>query len=157
MDKRFYEEIPPLKSWQFFHAARKILGDAFLIKLYSRGKRQIYRWAADPDFTTDHERNPIDRLRVLLSRLCEVGREDVALSGVSMLAEVVGCELKKIEGAEPDGESLEAECLDDYPALTSFHNAIREGDPPEVVRHLWQEAKKELDETWERYRQELER
>ena len=148
-------KLPPLLSWQFFHACRKVLGDSCIQKIYKRSLRQIYRWSADPTYADQVERNPIDRLKLILEKLCEVGREDIATAGVNMLAEVVGCELRKIDRVEPDQESIEDECLDDYPALTAFHTAIREGEPREVVRHHWQKAKQELDETWERYMHSL--
>ncbi len=140
--------LPPLKTWQFFHACRKTLGDTFLQKLYNRGLRQIYRWAADPDFTDTNERNPLDRFRILLERLCEIGREDIALSAVEMLAQSIGCEVSRNGNVNPDQETIEGECLQDYPALVAFHRAVRdEGDEPKV-RHLWQSAKREMDETY---------
>lgn len=150
MDEKL-SSLPPLKTWQFFHACRKTLGDAFLQKLYNRGMRQIYRWSADPDFTGNHERNPLDRFRILLERLCEIGREDIAVSAVEMLAQSVGCEVHRSGDVVPDQGSIEAECLDDYPAVVDFHKAIKEGARAEVERHLWQVAKRELDETHYRY------
>ena len=143
--------LPPLKTWQFFHACRKTLGDTFLQKLYNRGLRQIYRWSADPDFTGNHERNPLDRFKILLERLCEIGREDIAVSAVEMLAQSVGCEVHKNGDVVPDQGSIEAECLDDYPAVVDFHKAVQGGDIEEEVRHFWQKAKRELDETFYRY------
>jgi len=139
----------PLKTWQFFHSYRKTLGDTFLTKLFNRGSRQILRWAADPDFTTDHERNPLDRMKIILERLSEIGRDDIARGTVSFLAGAIGCELRCLEPAEPDQPTVEAECLDDYPAVTRFHDAIRTVESVAVIRHLWQEAKRELDETYE--------
>lgn len=72
--------LPPLKTWQFYTACRRILGTTNLTKLYRRSPRQIYRWGADPDYTADHERHPLDRLKVMLSGLCDLGREDIALA-----------------------------------------------------------------------------
>ncbi len=98
--------LPPLKTWQFFHACRKTLGDTFLQKLYNRGLRQIYRWAADPDFTDTNERNPLDRFRILLERLCEIGREDIALWDTRTSVRV--CEIfGEITGMQP-GEMIRA-------------------------------------------------
>lgn len=146
--------LPPLKTWQFFRACRKTLGNSFMQKLYNRGLRQLHRWSADPDFCEDHERNPLDRLKILLARLNEIGREDVALSAVEMLAQAIGCEIcRNGEAVVPDQETIEAECLDDYPALVEFHQAVKDGADEVMVRHYWQAAKRELDETYHRYQQ----
>ena len=144
--------LPPLKTWQFFHACRKTLGDTFLQKLYNRGIRQIYRWSADPDFTGNNERNPLDRFKILLERLAEIGREDIALSAIEMFADAIGYEVQKNgKTVVPDQETIEAECLDDYPALVDFHKAVQDGKGEPEVRHLWGVAKRELDETYFRF------
>lgn len=144
-------ELPPLSTWQFYHSCRKILGMATLQKLFKRSPTQIYRWSRDPDFGKDIERNPLDRTQALLKRLCEIGRYDIARGAVSILAATVGCELHYTEPAEPDKDTMEAECLDDYPAVARLHQTIQNGKPTEVIRHLWQEAKRELDETYEMF------
>jgi len=144
------EEIPPLKSWQFWNATRKILGETFLSKLYRRCPRQLYRWAADPAFTSDIEKNPIDHITIVLERLAEIGRDDIARSAISIMAGVIGCEVVRAESNfTPDQPTLEAECLDDYPVIARFHKAITQKEGPEVVRHFWQEAKAELDQTYQ--------
>jgi len=143
-------EYPPLKTHQFYKASLNILGIPALTKLHGISSRQLYRWAADPAFTNpeDHERNPLDRLQVQLSRLCEIGREDAARAAVAMLAETVGCELACSDDVRPDKGSVEAECLDDHPALVKFHEAIRNRESPEVIRFLWMEIKQEVNETY---------
>ena len=144
-------DLPPLKTYQFYAACRKILGAATLQKLFKKSPTQIYRWGRDPNFCEDVERNPLDHLNVLLERLCELGRDDIARSAVDILAKTVDCELCCIDIANPDKDTVEAECLDDYPPVNRFHQAIQSKEDPEIVRHLWQEAKRELDETWEMY------
>ena len=149
-----YNDIPPLTTWQFFHACRKILGDTCLQKIYKRSNKQIYRWSANPDFCEDVEKNPLDRLIVLVRKLAEVGREDIAFAGVRILADVLDCEVVPREHPTPDKATIADECLDDYPAIVAFHKAIEEGDPPELVRHRLRDAVRELEETMEKYLQE---
>ena len=152
MDKKLpYSDMPPLTTWQFFHAAKKILGDSFLQKVYKKSLRQIYRWSANPDFCEDTEKNPLDRIKIILGRLVEIGREDVAYSAVQMLAEVLDCELVSKNHPTPDKSTIEDECLDDYPTITAFHNAIREGKDKLVVQELLRRAKGELEETYEKF------
>lgn len=146
------EHAPPLfHSWQFYHTCKRLLGDAFLQKLFQRSLRQIQRWSADPDFTTDHERNPMDRYEVLLARLMELGREDVARSAVSRQAHVVNAELRLLEDVDPDVRSIPEKCLDDLPALANFHHVLLSRGKHQIdeVRAAWQMAKRELDEDFE--------
>lgn len=145
------DELPPLKTWEFFSACRQILGMSDLQKVFKRAQAEIYRWGANPDTNADTARNPLDRYEHLLGKLMELGREDMARAVVARQASIVGCELSCLEHVVPDAPTVEAECLDDYPALTIFHAAVRNGDSPEVVRHLWQQAKRELDETYQSY------
>lgn len=141
---------PPINTWQFFHTCRRLLGDAFLQRLFQRSLRQLQRWASDPAFADSHEPNPIDRYEVLLSRLMEIGREDVARAAVARQAHVVGCELRCLDPVDPSGKSLAEECLDDLPALARYHQVLTApGSQVEEVRAGWQAAKQELNENYE--------
>lgn len=142
----------PLKSWQFYCACRRILGEKFLTKLYNRSQRQVYRWCADPNFTVDKESNPLDLLSVLLKHLCEIGREDIARSALTILAESCGFEVVDRDVVVPDKCNLEEECLDDYPVVVQFHNAMRVGSDLSMIAQLLGEAKEELDQTFVCYR-----
>lgn len=142
---------PPINTWQFFHSCRKLFGDAFLQRLFQRSLRQLQRWASDPAFADSHEPNPIDRYEVLLSRLMEIGRDDIARASVARLAEIVDCDLVVPCPNEPDKETIAEECLDDYPALTKFHQAVRDGSQRDEARHLRDMAVREVRETFERF------
>ena len=133
-------DFPPLKTHQFYTACRKTLGKESLQQIYKKSPTQIYRWGMDPHFCDDWERNPLDRLNVLLERLCELGRDDIARAAVTILAKTVECELSCIIPANPDKTSIETECLDDYPPENSASaaNALNfdlfgvKADPPFV-------------------------
>lgn len=141
----------PVKSWQFFTTCRRLLGDSFLQKLFKVSLRQIQRWSADPAFAEDTDRNPVDRIEVLLSRLMEIGREDVARAMVSRLAIAVDCELQCLDSVMPDGKTLSEELLDDHMPLAQFHEAVRNGENPVTVHRLYQAAKNELTESYLMY------
>lgn len=147
MDRKTSQGQIPLKSWQVMKSCRRILGDSFMQGLFRRGICQLQRWSTDPDFS-EVDRNPLDHYETMLRRLMELGREDVARAAVDRQAHIVGCELVCTQEVLPDHQGVEAECLDDYPALVAFHHAIRVGEPPESVRHFWQSAKREIDETF---------
>jgi hypothetical protein len=147
------EVTPVLKSWQFFLSCKHVLGDVFITSLYNRGARQIYRWSANPDFTSQegHERNPLDRMQILLERLHERGRTDVALSALALMANAIGYEVIPSTPAIPDKASIEEEMLDDYPSLVKLHNSIRNHSSTESIRHFANQAKRDIDETAQKY------
>ena len=141
------QDLPPLTSWEFFLFCRKALGISFLQQIFKRGLTEIYRWSRDPEFTADSKRNPLDRLRLLLKEMRNQGHEREARAGVNYLAEAVGCRLRETNRPKPDKDSYWDECLDDYPALTAFHDAVRQGKEWAEICHLAEEAKREIDET----------
>lgn len=143
------EMTPVLKSWQFFLSCQNILGQTFLTTLFNRGSRQIYRWCADPDFAAPDgiERNPLDKLRTLFERLHERGRTDVAQAALSMLSNVIGYQTIPVIPCMPDKPTIEAEMLDDYPAILKFHESIMNHESDDAVRYWCDAAKRELDQT----------
>lgn len=143
-----HNDLPPLKTWQFYNACKEILTETFLENLYKRGQRQIYRWCANPDATSDHQRNPLDRMKALFRSLAEVGRKDVAIIALRDLANTIGYEVNPKNVVIPDGDTIEDECLDDYPALQKFHEVARNGSDHFTLHHCYQEAKREIDETF---------
>lgn len=162
-----------LKSHHFFHSCNRLLGFEFMGKLWRRtgfkiearcGKcglkmavqeedkalshRQLYRWAADPKFTEDHESNPIDRLEIIFERLCEIQREDVAESALALLERP----LMRNRRIVPDKNTLLEEICDDLPALVAFQEAMRESSPDaDKVYQLFVAAENELEETYQKF------
>jgi len=138
---------PIIKTWQFFHACKSILGQTLLTDLFKKSPRQICRWSCDPDYTESSQKNPIDKYEVLLKKLMEIGKTDIARSSVHRQASIVGCILTQIVTI-PDKDTLEAELLDDLPAFTDYQVAVRKDLDEITVRDLLSEAKRELDETF---------
>ena len=146
----------PVKTWQFYHACKQHLGVAFIQKLFKVSPRQIDRWACDPDFADSSQRNPMDRYETLLKKLMERGAVDVAMAAADRQAAIVGCTLVSDTGAVPDKTTLADECLDDLPALSQLHAAMRDHLPTPVIRDLLRKLKTEIDEDLALYeRQEI--
>lgn len=116
--------------------------------------RQVERWAADPDTTESHQRNPLDKIEAMARAFMSRGQSEIARIMAARLAYVVNCELRDVNPAEPDAPTIQHECLEDYPPVTKFHEAINRKLCIEEVRYLWQAAKRELDETFEMYLRE---
>lgn len=146
------ETTSPLKTYQLINSIRRILTDSFLQKTYKVEMRQIHRWSCDPNTSASHQANPLDRIELILDRLMEVGREDIARAIVARMAHIVGCELRILERSEPNKDTIAEECCDDIPPLGRFHQVLLDpSSPPEKVRAAWQEAKQELDQDYELY------
>jgi hypothetical protein len=143
-------QTTPRETWQFWSAARHILGDAQIQKIFKVELRQLQRYSADPRYAESSQANPDDRYEVVLHRLIEAGRLDVARDRVARAAHIVGCDLRCLDPASPDKGSMAEECLDDLPALSEYHRLLNDAGSTEVdVRAAWQRAKQELDENYE--------
>lgn len=146
--------LPPLNPRDFLSACQELVGDTYLIKLFNIGIRYLQRLIAKRPYVDEDSvrENYLEKHEQLLKRLgTEPGGLEVARAIVARHAHIVGCELRCLDAAEPDKKNMEAECLDDYPPITQLHEAIRAGKPKDEVRHLWQQSKRELDETYEMY------
>lgn len=141
----------PFETWQFFAAAKKIMGMSALQVLYQRSHRQIDRWACDPDFTASSEKNPLDRIEAMLTRITELGKSHVAVAAADRMAAICGMRLVADSTPVPDADTLADELLDDYPALVRFHTAIREHKPDPVVRAALNAAIDELNQSYIMY------
>ena len=149
-------ERVPFRTWEYYQAAFEVLGDVFLRKVFGRSYTQICRYRRNPDFCADVEANPLDREMIIARALVNAGHQDVAIQMVAMLAEVVDCEVIRRPDSAPDKATVEEECLDDYPALLSFHEAVRKSSTDQhAAAFLLRCAKQELDETFARWKGEL--
>ena len=153
-----------VETWQFFNSCIEIFkplckksgGKGFLSKLFGVEHRQIERWSSDPDFTSSAQRNPMDKYETVLKRLVELGRKDVAIGAVDRQAQIVDSQLTR-PNTIPDKQTLNDELLDDLPAISAFHTAMRNGEHLLVVRELFSSAQDEIAQSYEAYRQESER
>jgi hypothetical protein len=146
------ERKPPVQTWEMMKAMKEALGITALQKIFSVGTTQINRYCRNPDFTSDSERDPVRRLRMLFDEAVAQGAEDVTRSAISYLAEAIGCRVACVNRPAPDKHSLEAECLDDYPALVIYHGAAKARSPMEHPRAVTDARAKldhELDQTQE--------
>lgn len=151
--------LPPARSWEVMAALREALGLAGMQRIFSVGHNQIGRYCRNPDISDDAERNPLDRVRLLLARGVEAGAEEAVRMAVGYLLEPLGMKAVPVGEAPPDRETCEAECLDDYPTLLRLHEAVRtlEGRHPahpRTVAALMEDHMRECEQTCAKYRTE---
>lgn len=145
-------QAQPKESWEFMFYARERVGAAQMQKIFSRGQTQINRYCLHPR-CDDYQRNPLDRLRILFELLVEGGSAELVQYALNYLAETVGCRLHPLEHPLPDKETVEEECLDDFPELVEMDRMIAVEEHPRVVIAQSEKAKGEIDETIESYRE----
>ena len=146
----------PLSPREFISAFRDLVGDTYLIKLFrlsprfDSGRRSLNRWTARLPYVDEDSirENWIEKHEKVLKRIIiEPGGLEIARSLVSRHADIVDCELVSKTTPNPDKTTIDEECLDDYPGMVNFHQAIREQKPLIQVKDLLSKAKRELDET----------
>lgn len=113
---------------------------------------QENRYCQGPDHA-DYRRNPVDRIRNLVSALVAKKGHDLACTLVNHIAEPLNCRLAQIQSPVPDKQSLLDECIDDYCAKTKLDEMMRSGESVETVMQQADKCKREIDETIVLYRE----
>lgn len=137
-----------MDSWQIYHYAKETLPAKIVQHIFSRTTKCIecwtgkkndgtqkkcgtpredidYRWAANPTSCGSIEKNPIDRLRDMLSELKKAGRGDVARAAIDILSEPLGGHFQFNENVSND-KDVAGEAADTMEALGSLVGKIRE-------------------------------
>lgn len=144
-------EGTPVEAWEVMRRIKTALGYGDMQRLLGVGRGQVDRYCRNPEVTEDSERCPLRRLRALFAEAANAGAAEEVRAGVNMLAEVLGCRLTPIDAPEPDRDDVQAECLDDYPALVALHHAVQQREPLAVVRARADEVRGEVAQTVEMY------
>ncbi|WP_290925033.1 hypothetical protein [Halodesulfovibrio sp.] len=145
-----------LEPWELMSAAKDVLGVSALGRILGVGHMQIYRQVRNPDFTEDFIRSPIQRIRALVYELKQSGEHELAEGILNYMAEGADMHVTPNSCAMPDKDSIEGECLDDYPVLMELHEAIRSGVDLREIERLAERVKVEVEETVTAVRMERE-
>ncbi|MGE4298077.1 MAG: hypothetical protein AB7E47_08620 [Desulfovibrionaceae bacterium] len=145
-----------IASWEIMSKSRETLGATELQKIFSRGLTQVNRYCMGEHYA-DYQRNPIDRLRILFEQLAQVGEEELVRAAINYLSEPIGCRAVAMGAPKPDKDTVEEECLDDFPELTELDRLIGRCEHPRVVQRQAEKVKQEVDETVVRYLEHWER
>jgi hypothetical protein len=135
---------------------RDIVGINYMASLFGVSLRTVTRWIAQRPYVAEDSirENPLEHFETLLNRLMGDGYPDIARAIVSRHADLTGCHLIRNEHPKPDKDQMEAEMLDDYPALVKFHDAIQKNMDMDAVLHYARGVTEEIEETVELYRTE---
>ena len=142
-----------MSAWELMIDAKAVLGMPMLERIFQIGNKQLYRQMRNPDLAGDSARPVIDRVRVLLRELHELGGTDTAHAILQLMALPVECTCVPVQQAEPTCSCVKAECLEDYPTLVQLHDAIQNGDSMRSVQTLLDKHVNEVRQTVTLYEQ----
>lgn len=126
-----------MESWQIFNYAKKVLPINTIRLTFTRATKCVEcwggatrdgidsRWAADPTYCSATERNPIDRVKILLTELDRYGYGHVSRAAVDILAEPLGGHFELNKNINND-KDVAGEAADAMEALGSLIGIIRE-------------------------------
>ncbi|MFW5499087.1 MULTISPECIES: hypothetical protein [unclassified Maridesulfovibrio] len=134
------------KTWEMMQCSREALGATCMQKIFSRGQSQINRYCSSPQHE-DHQRNPLDRLHLLFSKLEEEGEKELVIAALNHLCGSIGYRVKEQQVIIPDKATVEEECLDDYPEKVELDRLIAINAAPELVRRQGEHTCREIMET----------
>ncbi|KAB1442918.1 hypothetical protein [Pseudodesulfovibrio senegalensis] len=140
------------ETWEVMQSCKRLLGTTRLQKIFSRGRTQINRYCMDPRFE-DAQRNPLDRLIAMFKLVVQAGGEETVRAALNMLASPLGCRVQELDAPVPDKETVEEECLDDYPELVELNRLIAMRSHPDTVRRQAEITMREIGETCTLYEQ----
>lgn len=134
------------QSWEMMLYCKEVLGTTALQKIFSRGHTQINRYCMNPKFE-DSQKNPLDRVRTLLEMMAEQGERELVRTALNHLATPHGCRVQEMTDVTPDKQTIEEECLDDFPELVELDRLINLRKHPDVVRRQAEQVIREIEET----------
>jgi len=135
-----------IESWEIMLNTRETIGATELQKIFSRGQTQINRYCMSP-LCGDAQRNPLDRLQLMFEKLVELGDGELVRSSINLLAECIDCRVQPVDKPKPDKDTVEEECLDDYPELTELDRLIARREHPRLIRRQVERVQNEVQET----------
>ena len=142
------------QSWQFWAAAKKTLGESrLLLILGRRNGRTIRMYSADPRYTQERCRDPLEHLHIILQELDTFGRGDIARLAIEYLSTAVDDHTLPTAAVDLQ-PTMELEVLMDYQAISDLQRAIADGAAPDQVAALAENAKREIDRTLAKYLEE---
>ncbi|WP_320170255.1 hypothetical protein [Maridesulfovibrio sp.] len=140
------KQVTAVETWEMMQCCRDILGATQMQKIFSRGQSQINRYCSSP-IHEDHQRNPLDRLHLLFSMLDEEGERELVIAALNHLGSAIGHRVQSTRKYEPDKNTVEEECLDDYPEKVELDRLIAISAAPELVRRQGEHTCREIMET----------
>jgi hypothetical protein len=148
--------LPPTTPHELYEESRAALTRRSLMRIYNKSQTEVYRWCRNPldrerGIQTDAANSPLECLVLHIRELIDAGRIDLARAARDILNREIGDECFPKDSVKPDKATVEEELLDTYPCVIRFHQAIRDGDSPDITEGLCRQAKRELDEDQVKY------
>ena len=147
----------PIKPWEVMNYAKDLFGIGYMQRLLGiKSHTQVYRYCRNPEMITEDAPaiGFIERTRQLGVDLQQSGGEEAARAIVEYIADALGYEVTKKGEAKPDKATLCEEKLDDFVAVSVFHNDMTLGKHPVVVGRSRSLAIDEINQSDVKYSEE---
>lgn len=145
--------MAPRDSQDIFRRAIHILGADGLGEVFHKSDAQIYNYARG--ITID----PLAKVEALVDdlRIAEAkGGLELARVIATRIARRAKLQTSPLEQVKPDKPTLEAECLDDLPALAAYHQAVFAKDANYTdVLVAFEGLQREARETLEKFKEKM--
>jgi len=124
----------PLETWQLWRQFKLHLGESFLMKVMGKSNaRTIRMYSQDPRTTDDRCKDPLESLHIIFTEADEIGRSDIVHRSIDYLLTSLSENTYDLPQARELLPTMDAEQLEDFQALASFHKAIADGSDIDMI------------------------
>lgn len=139
-------KLDTFEWWEIHSAAIGILGAPAVAQ--ALGTKLDYAYKCAQQFSDWTGRDAGSRIERLCNQLVTTGGDDGRELARIIYQRIAGATKCGASAAIiPNAPTVEAECLDDYPALQAFHEAVLAGEHQLVINTRMDDAIRELRET----------
>lgn len=114
------------ESWRIFYIGRKYLDAGVMHNIWRRSSRLVRYWAANPRDCDRTTLNPIDRIRMYLNELDDIGYGDHARAAIDYMAEPLGGKFAKIDQEASDKGTVDGEIADSACSFGVLSQMVRD-------------------------------
>jgi len=119
-------EMAKIEPWQIYRVALKYLDKGFLQSIYTRSMRLFYYWAANPKHVDNSERTPLERLRIMLNAIDDIGMGEYSRAAIDYLAEPLDGGFAYKNQSKSDKGTIDGELADISIALGNLGAQVRD-------------------------------
>lgn len=140
-------------TWEIMAFIQKHRGAALVGDILNVSETQVRRFSRNPkmNYADPSAPNPFDWVIGLMDEIHDLGKEEILLSALNMMACRYGCFVSKDHLIAPDKPTIELELHDYLPKWVDMQQSILNGDPPEKVRFLMGELIDEIRQNYTLY------
>lgn len=141
------------ETWEIMAFIQKHRGAALVGDILDVSETQVRRFSRNPkmNYSDPAAPNPFDWVIGLMDEIHDLGKEEILLAALNMMACRYGYFVSKDRHITPDKPTLELEILDDHPRLVEWHENMLQGKPLHLIRQGLETVNGENMQTYIKY------